>query len=488
LNGSSGDSPPPTPGTTGGGAFPWWRDRRLVILVAVTVVLRLVATAAWPFESCVRDECMYQFTADRMYHGLGMTSSNGWLWAPGYVALLALHQLVTGGYAGTIQITQAFVSAMAAVTIFRIVQRVYPDPDPGDVPPFDAPAFPGQKDRPALVASWLYALCPTFVFFSSSLWSETFYGLFLLLAMKHGALAREGPRKHAALAGFWVGACVLLRGVAQYLVPIFAFTILWRRFAARSAWASAGILVGCAVLTVAPYATYASLKFDSLVISDRTVGQMMWLGDNDFPPVTFDTGIGLLTDTLYDTVTGRGRKHCAGKDQPIERDSCETAAGIAWIEANPKEFARRIPVRLAQLFDPNSFLTRHLRMGRWHGLPQRAKEALCALVVLWSFVTVLAGGVGAWLKRGGSFRQNVVLTSAYHLAAVAALAGLSRYRVPLDTLWMTFAGAVLARPATTLADLRSSPWRLAGAVLTVALLLPLLLWYLPSGFPWWQEW
>ena len=30
-----------------------------------------------------------------------------------------------------------------------------------------------------------------------------------------------------------------------------------------------------------PYSTYASKKFGSFMISDRTLGQMMWLGNND---------------------------------------------------------------------------------------------------------------------------------------------------------------------------------------------------------------
>jgi hypothetical protein len=80
------------------------------------------------------------------------------------------------------------------------------------------------------------------------------------------------------------------------------------------------------------------------------------------------------------------------------------------------------------------------------------------------------------------------LTTAYHLAAVGSLAGLSRYRLPLEVLWLPFAGVFLASPLTTLHALAGSRPRLAGALVTIALLLPLLLWFLPAGFPRWKYW
>ena len=42
---------------------------------------------------------------------------------------------------------------------------------------------------------------------------------------------------------------------------------------------------------------------------------------------------------------------------------------------------------------------------------------------------------------------------------------------------------LLVDPRGTLAALRASPWRLAGALLTLPPLVALTLWYLPTGFP-----
>jgi len=448
--------------------LPWWRDRRLLVLVIVTVVLRLVIDGLWPMESCVRDECMYLFTAERMAEGQGMTASNGWIWAPAHVTLLAITHLLSWGNAAVLKVPQAFICGVAVVTLVRLSQRVV-------------------TERAAFAAGWIYALHPTLVFFATRLWSETIYATLLLMALLGLLRARDGVSGRAAITGALVGLCVLLRGVAQYMLPIFALGLLWGRWRPRSAWGQVLALTVAAVLVVAPYSSYATHKFGTFIISDRTMGQMMWLGNNDFPPITFDYGNGQLTKKSYNGYAKQGREHCAPKDQPVERDRCETDAGKQWIRDNPAEFIGRVPLRLAQLFNPNSFLTRHLRQGGWTNLPKAVDELICVAVVLASFITVLGSAVGAWSRRYGVYALVVGLTTAYHLAAVGALAGLSRYRVPLDVIWLPFVGLALAHPKATLRALTGSWWRLLGVLVTVGVLLWLMLWHLPAGFPWWES-
>ncbi|MFH1463406.1 MAG: glycosyltransferase family 39 protein [Pseudomonadota bacterium] len=446
---------------------PWWRDRHLAALVAATIGLRGLVLALWPMERCVRDECMYLFTAGRMAKGLGMTASNGWIWAPAHIFVLSLVERLTG-WAELTRIPQVLLTGVAVVYLVRLGRRVV-------------------GERGALVAGWLYALHPTLIFFATRLWSETVYATLLLLALEQLMLAREERCGRALATGVLVGVCVLLRGVATYMLPIFALGLLWDRWRLRQAWLQVGILGAAAVLTVAPYSAYATHKFGAFILSDRTMGQMMWLGDNDFPPITFDAGNGQLSDDDYDRTTGLGREHCAPKDEPIARDICETANGKAWIRAHPREFLRRVPLRLAQLFNPNSFLTRHLRTGGWKHLPRVVDEALCWAVVLASFLTVLGAAAGAWAARRTPYLLVIALTTAYHLAAIAALAGLSRYRVPLDILWLPYAGLFLAAPRAGLRAIGRSWWRLLGLLLTLGLLLWLMLWFLPAGFPWWKD-
>lgn len=462
----------------------WWRDRALLKILAIDAVLRATPLLLWPDERCVRDECTYMKVADRLLGGEGITGSAGWLWAPGYPALLALHKAIFG-YATALKITQIPVSMGVAVLLYLLCQRAL------------SGWAPERARRAGLLAAALYALSPTQIFFATRVWSEVVYtaallgGLLLLNAARdgldHGRPARRTVDR-AALAGALIGVCVLFRGIATYMVPVMVAALLWRAWRAPRVWLHALVLVVGVGAAVGPYSLYATRRFDALVISDRTLGQMMWLGNNEFPPISFDYGNGQLGLGAFDRTTAKGRDHCAPQDDVIGRDTCETAQGIAWIKGHPKEFLARVPLRLAQLLTPHSLLTRHLRWGLWRGMPQVGDELIVLFGAAMTLVTVLGGALGlaAWSRR--SLGVAIVGLLAYHFAAIAVTAGLSRYRVPLEPLLMVFAAAALLSPRQTWAALRAEPWRGAAAVLALAVLTPLMLWFLPAGWVWWRSW
>jgi hypothetical protein len=72
--------------------------------------------------------------------------------------------------------------------------------------------------------------------------------------------------------------------------------------------------------------------------------------------------------------------------------------------------------------------------------------------------------------------------------AIAVLAGLTRYRVPLEPLWSIYAAALLAHPRDTLARFTDGrPWSVFGTFVLVVL-LGLMAWFLPAGWPSWGSW
>ncbi len=443
-------------------------DRTLRAALWVAFFLRVVPMLAWVDKPCVRDECTYEELAIALLNGEGMIGTNGWLWAPAYPALMALHGLLFG-YPASVQVTQLGVSVASVVMLYSLTEKEF-----------------GQKA--ARIAAWAYALNPTFVFYAGSQWSETLYSGLLLGALLALRWAREGGAARGWAPGALAGACVLFRGVATYMLPIFAIALLWGRWRSRAAWAGAVACVAATVLVVAPYSAYATHKFGGLVVSDRTFGQMMWLGNNDFAPLTFDWGNGALSKRAYERVTVTGRIHCPHGKDPIAQDDCEVAAGKAWIMANPTEFLARMPDRVAQLVTPHSFLTRHLRWGRWRGLPDAVDEALVGLVVAFSFLGLLGGTFGLTTRGRGWYALAAGLIVLYHVAAISVLAGLSRYRVPLEPLWIVFAAAALAHPDQALQALRDSLPRLFATVLLCGTLLGLMLRFLPAGWSAWGAW
>ena len=172
----------------------------------------------------------------------------------------------------------------------------------------------------------------------------------------------------------------------------------------------------------------------------------------------------------------------------MTKDECEAKAGVEWIKAHPETFLARVPLRVAQLVTPHSFLTRNLRWGRWQGIPDWGDELLIVAIAGFSFVTLLGGTIGIFARGKGWYAAGSGLIVLYHVAAIAALAGLSRYRVPLEPLWLVHAGAFFTEPKATLKILANGSLRSIVGVFVAVFLFALMLRFLPAGWPWWGSW
>ena len=71
----------------------------------------------------------------------------------------------------------------------------------------------------------------------------------------------------------------------------------------------------------------------------------------------------------------------------------------------------------------------------------------------------------------------------YTLATTVLSYGMTRFRLPLEALWIPYLALLLAQPRATWQAVTDSPARLAGALVTLPALVVLTLWYLPTGFP-----
>jgi len=156
---------------------------------------------------------------------------------------------------------------------------------------------------------------------------------------------------------------------------------------------------------------------------------------------------------------------------------------MQWIRNHPDEFLRRVPLRVAQLVNPHSFFTRSLRWGKYQGLPWWLKEGLVGWTAGWSFLVMVGGTIGAAARGRGPYAWMAVGIVFYTVAASAALYGMTRFRVPLEPLWIVWLAGLLARPRETLSLLRADWVRLAIAGVMVPLLVLHMLWFLPAGWP-----
>jgi hypothetical protein len=435
------------------------RDPWLWLALVVAALLRAWLPVAWPNDRCLGDECIYLYQAlAALGGGAAEFAPKDWLWAPGYPELILTSARLFGS-ARAMPWIQLVASLVSVALVHRLAADLF-----------------GR--RAARAAALIFAVHPTFAFLSGRMWAETIYSTLLLSAVASALWCRRGGWVRGLWVGSLLGACILFRGVATYMLPFFALALLWpdtggswHRSGRR--WRHALAMLASCIAMVAPYSLHASRDHGAFVITDATLGRMMWLGNNDFPPRT------------YNYVTHRdgahhplGRPRCVDRYpglNPVELDACEVSNGIEWIRSHPWEFARRAPVRLSQLLSPYTFFVRHLRWGRYEGMPEPLARVLVAYTAIAAFAVLLGGTIGAIAWARGVFGLLSVLIVGYHVATVAMLAGLTRYRVPLEALWIIYLAAFAARPRATWERLRRSPARLLGGGAALALLFTLML-------------
>ena len=207
-------------------------------------------------------------------------------------------------------------------------------------------------------------------------------------------------------------------------------------------------------LTVAPYSLYISKKMDAVVISDRTLGQMMWLGNNGFDPITFDYGNGQLSQRAFSRHIAEGRGRCAGRKQTIKRDTCETQAGKDWIFSNLPEFVGRMPLRVAQLMNPHSLMS-DTSGGEVARLPQWFDEALVYQGL--GLLFVILGGRSRWWLEGAGTRPGDGLTSS--TTAQPSQRWPPSLSCPPRAALMVAGAGLIARPDLIWNGLREERWR-----------------------------
>lgn len=453
------------------------------MILGVALLVRVVPMIVFPQGDCMRDECIYRSIAQRILEGQGLTTtSKGWLPAPGYPYFLALMKGVFGAFfvAKIFQVPMSLVSTWA---MYRIGWRL-------------------EGRKLGLMCAWLFALHPTLAFFTSTLWIETVYVMLLLLAVNGVLWAREADVdwRRGLGPGLALGVATLFRGVATYLWPIFALALIWPDeregfleglgSGLRRRWKHVLAMALGWVMMVGPYSAAGTSQHGGFMLTDATLGHVMFLGNNDFPPLTFDYGNGMLTPGLYAKWLRVGRRPCDRNQPPVVSSKCEVDLAQRWIRQNPDRFVERIPDRVAQQLNPHSFLTRHIRWGYWSGswlrLPWYAKELLVVLVMLTSYLVILGGTLAAWSRARGPYAVMAVGTVLYTFATISILYGMTRFRLPLEPLWMVYLAMMLVDPKKTWQSLQESNARAAGALLTLPALFALSLRYLPTGFPaWW---
>jgi 4-amino-4-deoxy-L-arabinose transferase-like glycosyltransferase len=452
-----------------------FRDPWLIAALVAGLFVRVLPLLLFLQFECIRDECIYRTMALDIANGQGLTlSSKGWLPSPGYPYMLAWSKVAFDSMQ-PVKGLQIAMSLACILLMYGIGKEV-------------------SDQRVGRIAAMLFALNPTIAWFTNTMWIETSYIFFLVSSAYFMLVAwRTNRWSVSAVSGLLLGGAVLFRGVATYLPPFWILAAVyppdgdlhlrswWR--SARFRWPHVAAFLISGVLVVAPYSMYGSRTYGGFMVTDATVGHVLHLGNNDYPPLTFDFGNGMLTESLYARTRATGRPFCNRDVPPVLSSRCEVREAETWILEHPGTFVARIPLRLAQMLNPNSFLTRHLRWGYWPGTPWYVKEFIAVAIVGFSVGLAVFGTLGAWARARGPYAMMAVGTTLYTLLTIMLMYGMTRFRLPLEALWSIYLAVFLANPRRCLAALWATPWRLAGALITIPPVVALTLWFLPTGFP-----
>jgi hypothetical protein len=399
--------------------------RGAAVPVVVGLLARLIALAFASDIRCLLDECGYQQLTQDLLNGQGYRPYRGHLWAPGYVGFLALHGFARPDLALAAKFTQVFLSTATQVLLFVLVRQIH-----------------GRKV--AMGTSWLFALYPTLIAFTHYLWPETLY-LFAyaaatLLLFSFRRQIERSARAHYGLiatAGFVYGLSCLIKPAPLYFLPILLLWLVLTTRPRQLSGAAALVFLISTSVPILPWTARNYLEYERFLLIDATGGMTLWHGNSLVPPRISDFGMKRPLVMSY--------PRCR-EENIVDRDRCDTRRAAQSILNDPVRFISRIPTKMADLWSPNSFLIRHVRLNIY-GKASRFVIGSISLVATLTYALILVAAVlglalhqqGENVEEKAALKTYVLSMVAYYILLHSLVFGLSRFRLPLMPFLMPFA-------------------------------------------------
>ncbi len=452
--------------------------RRVALLIGLALAIALLLGLRLPFLRCeplipgtplLFDEKDYFRGANAIAAGDTLNDTvEAWIRAPGTAWLLLtvarLHGLPVELAGCDYQRVQAGMWAMLLLLIASIAAMLF-------------------DRRSALVTALLVAVLPIGAAVSLMVHADTPFMLTQVAAVWALVVyARRGRATWLVVAGVCAGLAALVRSPILPLLPAFA---LW---AGLESWrrARAGAPTGAALraaaadllrdLRATPARTLARLALPgalllactALVLAPWTIRNYRLYGG--FIPSDTTGAVNLL-----DNNAPRGypafRAIRNSSDNPVERQRFATRQALAFIGANPADFARKVAYASWLAWSPETF---RRTWNFWNALVEQPRAgALFAqlTVLLWPGIALaLLGLLFAPTTADGArgYRALMIVLVLYYTATIGVTHFEERYRLPFLLFWLPYAGWCLAHPHALFARLRR-PAGLAAVAVAVAL-------------------
>lgn len=363
-----------------------------VALFVLALAIRLLVATAWAREP-VWDGHYYHFGAERIAQGLGYSEDvvigGREVWKPwthypvGYSAFLAIFYKLAGSGLLVAPIVGAFVGAGLCVLVHRLA-RYY------------------LATTRARVAGAICALHPGLIAYSALVMTESLAAL-LLLGCGLCALRLSSSRWGPLVAGALLAAAALVRPASLLAGPLLFF-VLGRGW--REKVVQVGLAAVVCVACIAPWTARNCRVMDGCAFISTNGG--------------WNLAIGALTETgRFQTL--RASDGCPSVRGQVEQDHCWAKVGRETILADPGAWLAKIPAKLAQTFDHESFAVEYLHEAAPDLWPERRRSAARELLTLAHRLLMLAAALSPVALVLIAPSRSALLSQGLLLLGVASL-------------------------------------------------------------------
>ncbi|RMD84623.1 MAG: hypothetical protein D6815_03750 [Candidatus Dadabacteria bacterium] len=343
---------------------------------------------------------------------------------PLYPALMAATFVLFGSYSQSSALIlffiQSFVAAGACILLFLLARRAF-------------------DERTGLVAAALFSVYPPGIYMASRLiWATTITtALVLLFCLLVLRCLDRGRVRDGVLLGA-VGGLAALSNPAS--MTVFPFVCLWLALG-RATRKRPVAVVAAVVFTavIAPWVARNYAVFGRLVPIKSNFGNELAKGNNEYADGHW------WTPEWRKTFTPEELDFLASADE-VSRNRFLLKKGTGYIRYHPLRFLRLTAARIWLFWT-------YTRVGDV-GSPYSGKDLLMALGYF-PMLLLAAAGLAMTRRREAEYRLSVLYLAVFPLPYYVAVAGLMRYRLPIEPLLMMFAAHAVMQIATRISPVRA---------------------------------
>ena len=410
---------------------------RLLLVLAIGLALRLgLLVFFWDQPLTIVDENHYQQIAENLLNHHEFARKAGQPTAirpPLYPLFLSAIYFVTGGIdSNAIRIAQILLSLGMIVVLYLLGKGLF-------------------DERVGLLAAFIFAVYPSFLFFTHLLLTEVLFTFFLLLfvycflqflrtAPKKAGGESDHRNRNILLAGLFLGLGALTRSILYPFIFVAILFILFggrERLTAKIKWVC--LLAFGFALVVGPWATRNYLLFKEVVIIDTMGGLNLYMGNYEHTPLNRAwTAIDLTGNkTWY-----YGHEKLLAEMNEAQKQEWAADRAKGFILSHKWLTLKRDLIKFANFWGLEREVIGPIINGNWPAFNKKSYLAAITFFIFSAYGIVLIFSVLGLLNRFESeskvvffFATLLIFFSGMH----ALVFGHSRYHLPLMPLLAVFA-------------------------------------------------